>query len=426
MSGQLVEHYFRHEYGRLVAALLRRVGAQHWQAVEDAVQEALVAAMESWPRAGLPDNPSAWLARVARNELIGRLRQNSLRQRLLDQAAPVDLSPAVAQSATFLSSELPDDLLRLLFVCCDPAIPAESQLVLALKTLCGFDVTEIAQRLFLTPANVYKRLARARQRLRETQPDCDQIAVAEYELRLPAVRRIVYLMFTEGHLSNHTQFAIRRELCDEAIRLATLLAEHPLGRSPESAALVALMHLHASRLDARVDAGGALLLLQDQDRSRWNQQQIRIGLSWLARSACGPNYSRYHAEAAIAAEHCMAPSFEQTDWEKVAASYALLEQVAPSPIHRLNRAVAVAQAQGPAAGLAVLDDFEPPLWLSTSYMWFAVQADLYRRCGNRQKAVMFGDRACESAPNSAVRTLLAHRLQCGSAVHRVSAQSQTR
>jgi RNA polymerase sigma factor (sigma-70 family) len=406
-----VEHFFRHEYGRLVATLSRRVGVQHIEAVEDAVQSALMTALETWTIAGLPDHPPAWLFRVAHNHLMGELRRRTARRRILEQNAEEDIGPPENGPEVFLAGEVRDDLLRMLFVCCDEAIPVESQLVFALKTLCGFDIREIALRLFASEANVYKRLGRARGHLRKHPPRPGDLTGGQYASRLPAVNKILYLLFTEGYLSSHAQIAIRRELCDEAIRLATLLAEHPAGRTPETFALLALMYLHAARMTARQDESGGLLLLEEQDRALWDRQGIQVGLEWLARSAQGDSFSRYHAEAGIAAEHCLAPSFEETRWDKVAECYALLERIAPSAIHRLNRAVATAEWQGPAAGLGVLEGFEPPTWLAGSYLWAAVLADLHRRCGNARTATRYRDVAFESAPTPAVKALLQRRLR---------------
>lgn len=411
---QLVEHFFRHEYSRLVAMLSCRVGVQYIEAVEDAVQSALMTALEAWTFAGLPDNPSAWLFRVAHNNLMGELRQRTRHRRILEQNANDDTGAPANGPEIFLAGEVRDDLLRMLFVCCDEAIPAESRLVLALKTLCGFDVREIALRLFSSEANVYKRLGRARSRLRELPTRLDPLTAEQHALRLPAVHQILYLLFTEGYLSSHAEMAIRRELCDEAIRLAAILAEHPVGQTPETFALLALMHLHAARMTARQDASGGLLLLEEQDRGLWDRQGIQVGLEWLAKSAQGDRFSRYHAEAGIAAEHCLAPSFQETRWEKVAEYYSLLERTAPAALHQLNRAVAVAEWQGPAAGLAVLEDFDPPAWLVGSYLWAAVLADLHRRSGNADTAKRYRDEALKSAPTPAVEELLQRRLRIGS------------
>lgn len=410
---RLAPHFFRHEYGRLVATLSRRLGVHHLEAVEDAVQSALMSALETWTVAGVPDNPSGWLFRVAHNGLVGELRQRTRRRRIVRENGSEPMGASEDAPEPFLAGEMQDDLLRMLFVCCDDGLPPESQLVLALKTLCGFDVREIALRLFSTEANVYKRLERARNRLREVPPSIDELTSEQYASRLPAVHKILYLLFTEGYLSSHAETAIRQELSDEAIRLASILAEHPVGEAPETSALLALMHLHAARITARQDASGGLILLEEQDRALWDQERIQLGLSWLADSARGEVFSRYHAEAGIAAEHSLAPSFAETRWEKIVECYELLEQVAPSALHKLNRAVAVAQWQGPAAGLALLEGFEPPSWLAGSYQWAAVLADLHRRCGHDHAARRYRDVAVNSAPTHAVRELLERRLQIG-------------
>src|SRR6266480_197682 len=275
-----------------------------------------MAALESWTVSGPPDNPSAWLFRVAHNDVVGHLRQKTRRRRLLEQYTKEAIDTGEKGSELFLAQEVQDDLLRMLFVCCDEAIPEQS-LVLALKTLCGFDIREIALRLFISEANVYKRLARARNQLRKFPLRTDGPSEAQFASRLPAVRKILYLLFTEGYLSSHAETAIRRELCNEAIRLANILAEHPIGQTPETFALLALMHLHAARIAARQDESGGLVLLEEQDRDLWDREEIHVGLEWLARSAHGDVFSRYHAEAGIAAEHCLAPSLQETKGDKV-------------------------------------------------------------------------------------------------------------
>ena len=405
----LVEHFFRHDYGRLVAVLTRRVGVRHIELVEDAVQSALMAALTAWTAAALPDDPGAWLYRAAHNRLIQDLRRESGRLRILERSAE-DVSDAAGNSENPTSpDEMLDDMLRMLFVCCDEAIPWESRLVLALKTLCGFSTGEIALRLFTSEANVHKRLGRARDRLRQAPPNVDA-PLETLRSRLPDVYAVLYLLFNEGYLSAHDEHAIRRELCDEAVRLTTLLAEHPVGAVPETFALLALMHLHVARLGSRVDAMGGLLLLEEQDRSLWDRERIQLGAEWLARSAVGDVFSRFHAEAGIAAEHCFAPSFQATRWNEIADLYAMLERIAPSPLHTLNRAVALGEWRGPEAGLAVLHGLAPPSWVSGTYLWDAVLGDLHRRAGHSELARQHRERALDSAPTDAVRELLRRRL----------------
>jgi RNA polymerase sigma-70 factor (ECF subfamily) len=405
----LVEHFFRREYGRLVAVLARRVGVRHIDLVEDAVQSAFLSALTTWTARGLPDDPGAWLYRVAYNKLTGDLRRTAGRLQILERAGD-DVATSADEPASYSASEVADDMLRMLFVCCDDAIPRESRLVLALKTLCGFSAAEIALRLFTSEANVYKRLARACDRLREAPVGVDTPPLDTLTSRLPSVHAVLYLLFNEGYLSAHAEQAIRRELCDEAIRLTTLLAEHPAGAVPETFALLALMHLHAARLDARRDGMGGLLLLEEQDRSLWDRDRIQLGAEWLERSASGEVFSRFHAEAGIAAEHCFAPSFRETRWSEISDLYAMLERIDPSPLHTMNRAVAVAEWKGVEAGLAVLQGVEPPAWLVRSYLWDAVLSDLHRRAGSLGIAQRHRELALASAPTEAVRDLLRRRL----------------
>ena len=221
---------------------------------------------------------------------------------------------------------------------------------------------------------------------------------------------VLYLLFNEGYLSAHAEQAIRRELCDEAIRLTTILTEHAVGAVPETFALLALMHLHAARLGSRLDGTGGLLLLEEQDRCLWDRDRIQLGIEWLQRAAHGEAFTRFHAEAGIAAEHCCAPTFAETRWKEIADLYAMMEQIAPSPLHTMNRAVAVAEWQGPEAGLALLQGLVPPAWLAGSYLWDAVLGDLHRRAGHAETAQRHRERALATAPTEAVRDLLRRRL----------------
>jgi RNA polymerase sigma-70 factor (ECF subfamily) len=372
-----------------------------------------MAALDSWPRRGLPENPTAWLYRVALNQLAGALRGDARRRHLLESSAPTATAPS-SEPLTFLANEVPDDVLGMLFVCCDEAIPEESQLVLALKTLCGFEVREISLRLFKTEANVYKRLLRARAALGARAGQLDELLERldgeRLASRLPAVHAVLYVLFTEGYLSSRSEAAIRRELCDEAIRLTSVLARHPVAATPETFSLLALMHLHRSRMTARQDACGGLILLEEQDRTLFDAGEIRVGLEWLERSAAGDLLSRYHLEAGIAAEHCLARTFRETHWERVTEYYALLETVTSSPVHRLNRAIAVAEWRGPEAGLGVLKGLEPPSWLEGSHLWNAVLADLHRRSGDGKMAMRHREIAIATAPTEPVRDLLQRRL----------------
>jgi RNA polymerase sigma factor (sigma-70 family) len=405
---QLPEHYFRHEFGRLVSVLSRRYGAQRIELCEDAAQAALLRAVQLWP-SSQPDDRGAWLYRVANNHLLDALRRDRR-----NDPYPVELELAAEASPegeVYLESEVKDDVLRLLFVCADPALPAESQLVLALKTLCGFSTQEIALRLFQSEEAVHKRLQRARNKLREQPPELDTPRLEQLADRLPSVLHALYLLFNEGYSSGQPDQPIRRELCEEALRLALLLIAHPVGAAPEADALLALMYLHAARFDARLDVAGGLLTLAEQDRSRWDQELIQLGVSYLRRAARGERFSRYHAEASIAAEHCLAPSYAQTRWDEITRSYELLDRISPSPLNTLNRAIALAEWQGAPAGLALLTALERPSWLNGYYLWDATLGELHRRNGDLPLATSHLSRALELAPTHAERALLEQRLK---------------
>lgn len=406
----LPEHYFRHEFGRLVSVLSRRFGVHRVELCEDAVQTALLRAVQSWPQRGLPDDRSAWLHRVAMNEVLGALRRARRTDACSDGIEEL-AHEGSAEEGVFLEHEVRDDPLRMLFVCANPGIPRESQIVFALKVLCGFGVEEIALRLFQGREAIYKRLQRARAALRERVAEPEPGDVEELASRLPAVLEILYLLFTEGYSSAQPDRLIRHELCEEAMRLGRLLEEHAVGAAPEVAALLALMYFDAARFDSRVDGAGGLLLLEQQDRSLWDRDLIQTAMSYLQRAARGEVFTRYHAEAAIAAEHCLAPTYKETRWTEIAQLYQMLDGVSPSPINTLNRAIAVAEWQGPDAGLALLEALKPPSWLLGYYLWDATLGELYRRRGDRERATTHLTRALGSAPTDAEKALLRRRLE---------------
>ena len=405
-----IERSFRQHYAEQVAVLSHTFGVQHIELVEDCVQNALLKALDIWPRNGQPENPSGWLFRVARNEVLMALRTGSHRRRLLDVHQPDLLEPPEEPPASFFHREIRDELLRMMLVVCDPEIPVPSQIAFALKILCGFSVREIAHHLFISDDNVYKRLQRARRALGASSAGFLELSPEYTEARIDSARRVLYALFTEGHLSTSENTVVRTELCDEAMRLTTDLAEHDLGAEPETFALLALMHLHRARMNGRQGPTGGLLLLDEQDRSLWDQGHIEAGIHWLAKSAVGQRFTRFHAEAGIAAEHCLAPSFSETRWSRIVQHYERLERYSPSPVHRLNRAIAVAEWQGPDQGLSLLEECRPPTWLAGSYLWVAALGDLHRRCGHLALAIELRAQALALAPNEAVRTLLSRRL----------------
>jgi RNA polymerase sigma-70 factor (ECF subfamily) len=405
-----IEHLFRHEYGKLVALLARRVGIQNLEAIEDAVQWSLAQALEFWRKGEVPDNPTGWLYQVAYRQLLSEFRSSQRQNNLLAEQLILLDEQAVEPTEVPLSGEMSDSLLRMLFVACNEAIPIESQLVFTLKSLCGFSIREIALRLFITEANAYKRFNRAQKYLKKGPIELESLAKIDMQKRLPSIHHIVYLLFTEGYLSSHSDKAIRRELCEEAIRLGLMLADNSLSNVAETNALLALMYFHFARIETRQDREGVLLLLEQQDRSLWNKQLIEMGMLYLQQSTNTDSISRYHIEAGIAAEHCLSKSFELTPWQNIVTAYQLLEKVAPSPLHLLNRAIATAEWQGPKSGLAVLESNVIPTWIDRSYHWYAVQSDLHFRCGHTDSGRDYAELALNAAPTKSIRHLLTKRL----------------
>jgi len=357
----------------MVASLTRIFGLEHLTLAEDVVQEALARALQTWPFYGIPQNPSAWIMRTSRNLALDVVRrQKVFREKEAELIHVMERPGNPADAAVFPDEEIADDRLRLMFVCCHPAIPAEAQVALALKTLCGFSVTEISRAFLTTEAAIAKRLTRAKQRIHDARIAYEIPVGEELGRRLDAVLQSLYLLFNEGYKASSGAKLVREDICHEAIRLTGLLAAHPAGNGPGTHALLALMLLNAARIRARVDEDGNLLRLQEQDRSRWDQRMIARGMFHLAQSGVGETITKYHLQAGIAACHCAAPAYESTDWRRILVLYDRLLQFDNSPVVALNRAIVVANLDGPQAGLdavAAIRDLEK---LNSYYLLHAV------------------------------------------------------
>ena len=385
---QLTEHLFRHEAGKLVSVLTGIFGIERLQLAEDVVQEALIRALQTWPYYGVPKNPAAWLTQTAKNLALDLIR----REKNFQEKQPEIItfvkqwSESTDADAPLLDGEIKDDRLRLMFACCHPLVPQDSQTALALKTLCGFSPAEIAKAFLTTEAAAEKRLVRARQKIRELQIRFEIPVGEELSLRLESVLQTLYLLFNEGYKASSGDSLVREDLCHEAIRLVTLLVEHPAGNQPRVHALSALMLFNAARLDARVDAEGNILRLKEQDRSAWDNAMIARGMFHLAQSATGDEMTAYHLQAAIAACHCAETHYESTDWQRILSLYDQLVQIDSSPVIALNRAVAVAHVHGPEAGIKAVAAISDRQILESYYLLHAVLADFHSQQGNFQAA----------------------------------------
>jgi RNA polymerase sigma factor (sigma-70 family) len=409
----LTEHLFRHEAGKLVAVLTGIFGVERLQLAEDVVQEVMVRALQTWPYYGVPKNPAAWLTQAAKNLALDTIR----REKTFQEKQPQIISfmeqwpaSAVAGNAPLLEAEIQDDRLRMMFVCCHPFIAPEDQVALALKTLCGFSPAEIAKAFLTTEAAIAKRLTRAKQKIREAQIRFEIPEGEELARRLGNVLQSLYLLFNEGYKASSGESLVREDLCEEAIRLTALLAEHPAGNQPRTHALLALMLLNAARIPARVDGEGNLLRLQEQDRARWNQPMISRGMFHIAHSAAGNEISEYHLQAGIAACHCAAKDYAATNWSQILEMYDRLVEFDDSPVVALNRSVALAEAHGPQAGIEAVNAIQNLQSLESYYLLHAVLGEFEIRMHHSRAAAGHFRKALQLAEIKSEQTFLSKRL----------------
>jgi RNA polymerase sigma factor (sigma-70 family) len=418
---QVLEHLFRHEAAKMVATLTGIFGLEHLGLAEDVVQEALARALQTWPFYGVPENPPAWIMRTARNLALDVVRrQKTFRDKEPEIIRLMEETPAQPAAPDFAGQEIADDRLRLMFVCCHPAIPPEAQVALALKTLCGFGVAEIARAFLTSEAAIAKRITRAKQKIAEAKISFEIPAGPELTPRLDGVLQSLYLLFNEGYKASAGDKLVREDICEEAIRLTELLSRHPAGNRPKVHALHALMLLNAARLPARVSDEGGLLPLRDQDRSRWDPSLIARGMMSLARSAAGPELSEYHLQAGIAACHCRARDYESTDWPQILSLYDRLLDFDGSPVVALNRAVALAEIEGPRAGIQAIAAMKDRKTLESYYLFHAVLGQFEYQLGRLPEAATHYRRALGLAQIKSEQAFLKQRLDACEAVCEVA------
>ncbi|MGH9945957.1 MAG: RNA polymerase sigma factor [Pyrinomonadaceae bacterium] len=400
-----LDHLFRRYAGQMVSVLARQFGFRNLEMIEDAVQDALVAAMKKWPFTGQPENARAWLIATAKNRLIDQLRRVGKSEQI------EDTFPASDNSDLYFAGEIEEDELRMIFACCHPAIPPDAQVALTLKTVGGFSVAEIARAFLSKPETIAKMLTRAKSKFRANVDEFNIPSQVELTARRDAVLKVLYLMFNEGYAASEGDELVRKDLCFEAIRLASIIAEHQLTKAPTVHALLALFLFQAARLETRVDQAGELLLLEDQDRSLWNKEMLASGLNHFRLSASGDELSDFHVEAEIAALHATAEDFASTDWPRILECYDELQRRRFSPVAELNRIVAIDKLSGSKIALEALEKLAATHRLGNYNLLFITKAHLLAQTSNHALARSELRTALSLTTNVTVRRFIEHRLE---------------
>ena len=397
-SEEIVEHLFRSEYGKLVAILTGIFGTSNIQLAEDIVQETLISALNHWGEKGVPENPTGWLVQVAKRKVLNVLKRDSMRQNH-HKILFLEHGLNSAEEQVFLENEIKDSQLRMIFTCCHSDLSTESKIALTLKTLCGFGVKEVAGALLTTESTINKRLYRAKKTIRESKVPFDIPNGEHLTERVEVVLLTLYLLYNEGYNASGNYTIIRKELCLEAIRLVKLLADQFPGYKNINA-LLALMCFHSARFEARIDDHGAIVLFEDQDRNLWNLDLIQEGMRHLNSAMGGDSLSAYHIEAGIAAEHCLAQSFETTNWDSIKRHYTLLYELKPTPVIKLNLAIIESQLSGYETSVNLLDELSDDKALKGYHLLPATQGAFNVKLKHYQAAIGYFEKAKKMQPSA--------------------------
>ncbi len=407
---KLVDHFFRHESGRMVAVLTRVFGFANIEQAEDIVQDTIIRALETWRFGRLPDNPQAWLYRTARNKAIDLIRREKVKHKIETELAPLlksEYTLVPAMSEMFKENEVKDSQLRMMFACCHPAITKEAQITLMLKTLCGLSTKEIGRAFLSNEETIQKRLYRIKEKIKEEHISLDYPGADRMPARLDSVLKALYLLFNEGYNSSHPEKLIREDLCEEAMRLTILLTENEKTNQPYTNALLALMCYHASRFNTRLDDNGFIILLKDQNRKLWNHFLIERGNDYLNRSAYEDLIHEYHIEAAIASVHANAKSYEDTDWPLILKLYNSLANRVQNPVVSINRCIALGEVKGYEKAIEELEKING---MSENCYYNASLAEMHLKAGHKKEALKYFQHALTLTSSNAETELIRRKI----------------
>jgi RNA polymerase sigma factor (sigma-70 family) len=412
---KLTDHLFRHEAGKMVSVLTKIFGTENLETAEDVVQQTFIDALSVWKLKGIPDNPSAWLFRVAKNKAIDVIRRNkhSVQYDFNDSERALltsEYTMMTTMDNLFKEELIKDDLLRMMFACCHPGISQENQITLILKTLCGFSTAEIAKTFLTGEDTISKRLYRTKEFFREHKIPFVIPSVDELKNRTETVVNAIYLLFNEGYNSTNTEELIRKDLIEEAMMLCKLLTENSNTQMPEVYALMALMCFHSARSNSRLTAEGEIILLPYQDRSKWNFDLIALGNDYMNKAAFGEEISSYHIEAAIAYEHCSAKSFKETNWKKILELYEWLCKISSSPIWEMNKAIAIMQVHGAGKALEALENIKDKKKLESFYIYHSLFGIIYSLLNDKVRAKKCLDMAIELTQSPTEKKMLKEKI----------------